>query len=185
MIRKNRFPFYHQVDSKDCGPTCIKIIAKSYGKLLDSHRIRELAETLKQGSSFLGLINALEELGFKSMALKIDVDKLSLAPLPCILHWNGDHYVVLYKIKKGNKFFISDPAHGLLEYNFNEFIEGFCFTGSNNAPNEGYCIIVEPTAKFYTNEVKKQSSLSLSFLLKYLVKYRKYIFQLQNPEYML
>ena len=112
------------------------------------------------------------------MALKIDVDKLSLAPLPCILHWNGDHYVVLYKIKKGNKFFISDPAHGLLEYNFNEFIEGFCFTGSNNAPNEGYCIIVEPTAKFYTNEVKKQSSLSLSFLLKYLVKYRKYIFQI-------
>ena len=110
------FPFYKQPDSKDCGPTCLKIIAKYYGKTLNIQTLRSLSETTREGSNLLTLSEAAEKIGFRTLGVKLSIKKLEEAPLPCILHWNNNHYVVLYKIKK-SKFYISDPAHGLLEYN--------------------------------------------------------------------
>ena len=110
-----RFPFYRQYDHKDCCPTCSKIIAKHYGKTISLQQLRKLSETIRTGSSLLGLSDAAESIGFKSLSVKISLEKLLEAPLPCILHWNKNHYVVLYDIKKGT-FYISDPAHGRLTY---------------------------------------------------------------------
>ncbi|RZL30867.1 MAG: peptidase domain-containing ABC transporter, partial [Pedobacter sp.] len=92
-----KFPFYKQPDAKDCGPTCLRIIAKHYNKSIPLQQIRTLSETTREGSGFLGLSNAAENLGFRTLGVKIDFDTLvAEAPLPCIVHWNKNHYVVVY-----------------------------------------------------------------------------------------
>jgi len=108
MLKKS-FPNYRQPDSKDCGPTCIKIVAKYYGKIFSLQYLRGLSETARDGSSLIGLSDASETIGFRTLAVKINVFTLQEAPLPCILHWNKQHFVVLYDIKeskKGNTYYI-------------------------------------------------------------------------------
>ena len=97
---KRPFPNYKQPDSKDCGPTCLRIIAKHYGKLISLQEIREISETTREGSNLLKLSDAAEAIGFKSLGVKIDYDQLKEVPLPCIVHWNKSHFVVVYAIKK-------------------------------------------------------------------------------------
>lgn len=104
-----KFPHYKQKDIKDCGPTCLKIIAKYYRKSISIQKLRELSETTRIGSNLLAISRAAEKIGFRSVGVKITLEDLKEAPLPCILHWNKNHYVVLYKIQK-NKFYISDPT---------------------------------------------------------------------------
>lgn len=96
----------------DCGPTCIRMIAKYYGRSVSLEKLRELSETTRAGSSLKGISFASEKLGFKTIGVKIDYKNLvQNAPLPCIVFWNEHHFVVVYKIKK-NKIYIADPAHG-------------------------------------------------------------------------
>jgi len=156
------FPTYQQTESKDCGPTCIKIIAKHYGKLINTQQLRSLSETTREGSSLLGLSDAVESMGFKSLGVKLSYYKLLEAPLPCIVHWNKNHYVVLYKIKKPSSFFpkgrnsvnsstlcISDPAHGLITYTKEEFITRWIGNNADENTEEGIALLVEPTPLFY------------------------------------
>ncbi len=126
----SKFPHYKQTEGKDCGPTCIKIIAKHYGKLINTQQLRQLSETTRSGSSLLGLSEAVESIGFRSLGVKLSYNKLLEATLPCILHWNKNHYIVLYKIKK-DKLYISDPAHGLITYNKKEFIKHWIGNNAN------------------------------------------------------
>ena len=91
-----KFPHYNQPDSKDCGPTCLKIIAKHYGKTLNIQTLRTYSETTREGSNLLNVSDAAEKIGFRSLGVKLSLQKLHEAPLPCILHWNSQHYVVLY-----------------------------------------------------------------------------------------
>lgn len=140
------FPFYKQRDHKDCGPTCLKIIAKHYSKVLNIQQLRALSETTRVGSSLLGLSEASEKLGFRSLGVKIDLKKLLEAPLPCILHWNKNHYVVLYKIKK-EVFYISDPGHGLLKYSKEEFLKHWIGNNATESDRGRYCLIIRAYAK--------------------------------------
>jgi ATP-binding cassette subfamily B protein len=94
MLKK--FPNYIQPDSKDCGATCLKIIAKYFGKILNIQTLRELSETTREGANLLTLSEAAEKIGFRTLGVKLSLQKLEEAPLPCILHWNANHYVVLY-----------------------------------------------------------------------------------------
>jgi ATP-binding cassette subfamily B protein len=94
------FPHYKQPDSKDCGPTCLRIIAKHYGKLISLKEIREISETTREGSSLLKLSDAAEAIGFKTIGAKLSFEKLIQAPLPLIVHWDKQHFVVVYRIKK-------------------------------------------------------------------------------------
>ena len=110
-----KFINYIQADSKDCGPTCLKIIAKHYGKTINIQYLRDYSETTRSGSNLMLLSDAAEKIGFRTLGVKLSLEKIEEVSLPCILHWNKNHYVVLYKIKKG-KYFISDPAFGLLEF---------------------------------------------------------------------
>ena len=94
------FPHFKQPDAKDCGPTCLRIIAKHYGKSLSLQQIRNLSETTREGSSLMGLSEAAESMGFKTLGVKINLQMLvEDAPLPCILHWNKNHFVVLYDVR--------------------------------------------------------------------------------------
>ena len=137
-----------------------------------------MSETTRQGSSLLGLSEAAEKLGFRSLGIKISLSKLLEAPLPCILHWNNNHFVVLYKIRDKTSY-ISDPAHGLLKYSKEELLKHWIGNNVNDDTEEGIALLLEPTPKFYSNEFdEKDQKLNLSFLSKYLFKYKKFIVQL-------
>jgi ATP-binding cassette subfamily B protein len=113
------------------------------------------------GSSLLGLSDAAESIGFKSLSVKISLEKLLEAPLPCILHWNKNHYVVLYDIKTStrlshqDKYYISDPAHGRLTYTKEEFIKHWIGNNANEHTEEGVVLLLEPTSKFYNSDFEK------------------------------
>ncbi|GEC78529.1 ABC transporter ATP-binding protein [Flavobacterium aquatile] len=175
----SKFPTYIQADSKDCGPTCLKIIAKFYGKVLNIQTLRTLSETNRDGSNLLFLSDASEKIGFRSLGVKLDLNKLQEAPLPCILHWNKEHYVVLYKIKK-NKYYISDPAIGLIEYSKEEFLKFWIGNNSDENTYEGIALLLEPTPKLHQSEFDLEDNKSFGFnlLFKYIVPYKSYILQL-------
>jgi len=172
------FPHYKQPDLKDCGSTCIKIIAKYYGQTISIQHLRTLSETTRVGSSLLGLSNASEKIGLRSLGVKINLKDLLEAPLPCILHWNNDHYVVLYKIRK-NTFYISDPAHGLLKYNKEELLKYWIGNNATEQTEEGIALLLEPTAKFYNSDLENDKpEFGFKFLSKYLFKYKRFLGQL-------
>ncbi|WP_313805987.1 peptidase domain-containing ABC transporter [Flavobacterium sp.] len=177
MLKK--FPFYKQADLKDCGPSCLKIIAKHLGKNLNIQTLRQLSETTREGSNLLSLSEAAEILGFRTLGIKISSEKLSEAPLPCILHWNKNHYVVLYKIKKG-KYFISDPAYGLIEYSQDDFLKFWIGNNATSETQEGIALLLQPTPKFYQNEWddSDEKTFGFSLLLKYIIPYKSYVVQL-------
>jgi len=194
----SKFPHYTQSDSKDCGPTCLKIIAKHYGKTLNIQNLRQLSETTREGSNLLSLSEAAEQIGFRTLGVKISLEKLTEAPLPCILHWNNNHYVVLYKVGSRNlgvgrllgassfklpassTFFISDPAHGLIEYSQEEFLK--CWIGNNadSSTEEGIALLLETTPNFYQESIEKDEnkSLGFQFLFQYVFKYKSFLIQL-------
>ena len=166
------FPFYKQKDAKDCGPTCLKIIAKYFKKTICIQALRELSETTRAGSSLLGLSEAAEKLGFRSLGIKVDLEKLMEVPLPCILHWNKNHYVVLYKIKsqsavfqkgrnskKPASFYISDPADGILKYTEEEFLKHWVGNNATEQTEEGIALLLEPTPKFYSSEFFQRTEI--------------------------
>lgn len=173
------FPFYKQLEIKDCGPTCLKIIAKNYGKSINITTLRDLTETTREGSNLLTLSEAAEKLGFRTLGIKVSLKKLSEIPLPCILHWNKNHYVVLYKIKK-TKYYISDPAHGLLEYSQAEFLKFWIGNNASSETEDGIALLLEPTPKFYQNDLEEKENKAFGFssLLKYIIPYKSFVIQL-------
>ncbi|MVO08984.1 ATP-binding cassette domain-containing protein [Flavobacterium sp. TP390] len=178
-----KFPYYIQTESKDCGPTCLKIIAKFNGKVLNTQMLRELSETTREGSNLLTLSDAAETIGFRSLGVKISLERLQEAPLPCILHWNKNHYVVLYKIKK-NKYYISDPAIGLIEYSEAEFLKFWIGNNADENTEEGIALLLEPTPKFYESEFdldkdeEGKTKFGFSLLSKYIYRYKAFVIQL-------
>lgn len=180
----NKFPNYIQADSKDCGPTCLKIIAKHYGKILKIQDLRNYSETNRDGSNLLMLSDAAEKIGFRTVGAKLSLEKLQEVPLPCILHWNKIHYVVLYAIKsrksKIEKLFISDPAIGLIEYTTEEFLKFWIGNNANETTEEGIVLLLEPTTKFHQTEFDKEEGNIVGFglLFKYLFPYKSFVIQL-------
>ena len=173
------FPFYKQPDAKDCGPTCLKIIAKHYGKTLNIQQLRSLSETTREGSNLLSLSEAAELIGFRTLGVKISLEKLNEAPLPCILHWNSNHYVVHYKTKK-DKIFISDPSYGLLVYTKKEFLKFWIGNNADENTEEGIALLLEATPKFFQSEFDKEESKGFGFGLfsQYILRYRSFLIQL-------
>jgi len=174
-----KFPSYIQADSKDCGPTCLKIVSKYYGKTLNIQQLRDFSETTREGSNLLFLSDAAEKIGFRTLGVKLDVQSLEEAPLPCVLHWNKEHYVVLYNIKKG-KYYISDPAFGLLQYDKEEFIKFWIGNNANDATQEGIALLVEPTPKFHQSDFDEEEKNAIGFamLSQYLRRYKSFMLQL-------
>lgn len=178
LMAKN-FPTHKQRDSKDCGPTCLKIISKYYKKSFRIEDLRQLSETQRSGTTLLGISNAAEKIGYRTIGLKISKDRLAELPLPCILHWNDNHFVVLYKIHK-LKYYISDPAFGLIEYSESEFLKNWSRTSNVNDANEGFSLIIEPDPSFLNDNHLEgtKRNLGISYLLKYFYQYRPFLVQL-------
>ncbi|PJJ10537.1 ATP-binding cassette subfamily B protein [Flavobacterium sp. 1] len=174
-----KFPNYIQAESKDCGPTCLKIIAKHYGKTINIQELRDYSETTREGSNMMMLSDAAEKIGFRSIGVKLSLVKLQEAPLPCVLFWNKNHYVILYKIKKG-VYYISDPAIGLLEYNEKDFLKFWIGNNATKTTEEGIALLLEPIPKFYQSEFESEDKKGFGFglLFKYIYPYKSFVIQL-------
>ncbi len=178
-----KFPHYFQPDAKDCGPACLKIVAAHYNRALSLSYLRNLSETDRSGSSLLDLSDAAEKIGFRSVGVKISFKDLQYAPLPCILHWNKVHFVVLYENRKFKnsdaRLKISDPGYGLLEFTKDEFIKSWIGNNADENIEEGVALLLDPTPKFYDSSTTEEDvKLNFNFLSKYLFKYKKFLWQL-------
>lgn len=180
-----RFPHYTQPDAMDCGPTCLRMIAKYYGRSYSLQKLRERSFITRAGVSLLGISDAAESIGLRTIGVRITFDKLEEAPLPCIVHWNQEHFVVVYKIKKRKgvtKVFVADPANGKAEYTKEEFCKCWIST-KNEQENVGVALLVEATPEFYERENEEQKSdekkeRGLSYFARYLSPYKSQILQL-------
>lgn len=186
------FPFYKQLDLMDCGPTCLQMIAKHYGRHYSVQEIRQKSSINREGVSLLGISDAAEAIGFRTVGVKIDFEKLEQeAPLPCIVHWYQRHFVVVYKINR-SKVFVADPAQGLLTYSHEEFLKGWLsdeaeqHSSNGTAPyhgaekesngydqhvngtdhiskNVGIALLLEVTPEFHLRETEAVNSQKQSF----------------------
>lgn len=174
-----KFTNYRQADYKDCGPTCLKIIAKHYGKTINIQELRDISETTREGSNLLFLSDAAEKIGFRTLGVKLSINRLKEVPLPCILHWNKNHYVVLYKIKR-DIYYISDPAFGLIEYNKKDFIKSWIGNNADESTKEGVALLIEASPKFFQSEFDKEENKGLGFKLlsQYVLRYKSFLTQL-------
>ncbi|MBS5550879.1 MAG: peptidase domain-containing ABC transporter [Bacteroides sp.] len=176
-----KFPFYRQLDGMDCGPTCLRMIARYYGKKFSVQQLRENSYIQRTGVNLLGISEAAESIGLRTTGIRTTIDKLKQqSKLPCILHWNQMHFVVLYKIEraKGKTYFhIADPAYGLLKYEEEELKKCWISTRQGGV-EKGIAMLVETTPQFYETEPIRYEKLSLWYLLRYVRPYKKMIVQL-------
>ncbi|MCJ7449569.1 MAG: peptidase domain-containing ABC transporter [Bacteroidales bacterium] len=171
------FPFVKQPDAMDCGPACLKMVAGFHKVNFSLETLRKKCYITREGVSFLGLSEAADNLGFRTMGVKIPFEMLNEnVPLPCIVHWRQRHFIVVYRIKN-DKIWAADPAIGLVKYTRDEFIQNWASTLSDGKP-AGLVLIIEPTPALYEKESEHEKSQGFRFLLKYFRLYRKYLFQL-------
>jgi ATP-binding cassette subfamily B protein len=176
MKKYNSFTFFNQLNAMDCGPTCLRMIINFYGKKHSIDFLRSKSANTREGSSFLGLASAAEEVGMKALAVKVSFEEMiTLAPLPCIIHWEQNHFVVVTPNSTLKKIEVADPAHGILSYTKEEFCRHWLQT---NEAVPGLALLVEPSAKFYTNEETKTKGVNWLFILRYLYNYKKLLFHL-------
>lgn len=155
--REVRFPFIQQPDQMACGPTCIQMIAKYYGKHFSNNRLLELANVDRSGASLADLASAAEKIGFSTRGMKLSYDRLTSVSLPCMVHWQGYHYVVVYRIDDDHVW-VSDPAKGRRKYDREYFEENWT----------GVTLLFEKTPEFDRQEEDETSITSfLSFLKPY------------------
>ena len=189
-----KFPLYTQLDAMDCGPACLRMIAKYHGRAISLDYLREKSQYGKAGVSLLGVAEAAESVGFRAVGAKLTMEQLiNDAPLPAIVHWNQSHFVALYRIRMrrglrvkpamtNEQFSIADPAAGLITLSREEFEKHWVSTAEKDK-GKGIALLLEPTPRFKTidfhsGEVEKPSTLDWSFLLNYLNENKSFVFQL-------
>lgn len=172
------FPAYSQLDAMDCGPTCIKIIGKYYGKRFSLQMLREKSQISRDGVSLMGISEAASQLGFRTVSIKTDLDTLAREKaLPCVAHWKQNHFIVIYKIN-ARFVWVSDPAKGLIKYTKSDFHAGWGIEKKEDLIS-GIVMLAEPTARFYSDQDEEESGkLSLQYISAYFTRYRKLFLQL-------
>ena len=172
------FPFYKQHDSMQCGITCLQMICKYYGKEYSLESLSRYCFATTEGVSMLGISEAANKLGLHTICGRVTMEQLPQAPLPCILHWSQNHFVILYKIKNNKKFYIADPGKGLVTYTEKEFKNHWISTQSKGE-EKGIAMFIQPTPAFHelSGETTNRKR-SFNFLFGYIKQYRRYFGQI-------
>lgn len=172
-----KFPVIHQYDSMQCGIACLQMVCKYFGRDYSLESLSKLCFATTEGVSMLGINEAANTIGLQTTCARTTIGILCEAPLPCIIHWNQNHFVVLYKVKKGVIFYVADPGKGLVTYNLDEFREYWISTRSNEE-DKGIAMFLETTPAFFTYKIQGEENVkeerSFRFLFGYVKKYRKY-----------
>ena len=171
MIRLKRFPFEYQLDAMDCGPASLKIIAKHFGKYYSLPYLRDLCGITREGVSFLDLSYGAEKIGLHSLAVRATIDDLHLkVPMPCIIHWQNSHFIVVYNTSK-TKVYVSDPAKGLLSYKHKEFKKSWYKDGEST----GALLAIEPMSDFLQRDLEDKTERKKTFenIIGYFTPYKR------------
>ena len=167
--------FTPQHDQMDCGPACLSMIASKYGKKYSLQYLRDNSFLTREGVSLLGLTEASKKIGFDTLSAKLTIEKLidEKQTLPCILHWNQNHFVVLKKITrniftKKYYFHLADPAHGLIKLDEIKFKNSWIVDD-----NKGVSLFLEPTDDFYKKKPPVNNTVTIKYLFTYLKPYTK------------
>lgn len=166
-----KFPFEHQLDTMDCGPACLKMICKYFGKYYSLPYLRDLCGITREGVSFLDLSYGAEKIGLHTLAIRADIQILhEKVPLPCIIHWKNSHFIVVYKTTK-HKIYVSDPAKGLISYTHEEFKKGWY----KNDEENGALLAIEPMSDFLQRDLEERTERKKTFqnVLGYFLPYRR------------
>lgn len=192
-----KFPFFKQQDSMDCGPTCIRMLAKHYGKVIRMEMLRQASQISKEGVSLLGIAEAAEKIGFNAKGVTLSYNELiKEVKLPAIIHWEQNHFVVLYKsnrrflLRRNDELRVADPGKGLITYTKQEFCKHWISTKHEHTREQlGVALLLEPTPDFYSqgdddvslrpdnNRDQSDRKLGWGRLLKYLTQHKRYISQ--------
>lgn len=171
----------HQHDSMQCGIACLQMVCKYFGREYSMDSLSKLCFATTEGVSLLGINEAANTLGLHAACARATTSILSEVPLPCILHWNQNHFVVLYKVKNRKKFYVADSGKGLVTYDLNEFKKHWISTRANGE-DKGIAMFLETTPAFFTYKMKGEENVkekrSFCFLFGYVKKYRKYFGQI-------
>ncbi|WP_316826879.1 peptidase domain-containing ABC transporter [Pedobacter miscanthi] len=170
FIRRNKYPFFKQPDAMDCGPVCLKMAAAYHGKNLSMQYLRKLCRIGKQGTTMLDLIDAAGNLGFKTLAAEIPLSKLNNVPLPCILHWQKEHYVVLYEVNDQYVYMADPTLNSKIKLNIQDFLAGWTIHAEKEA---GRVLLLQPGQAFNNLKEIPEHKTSLWSLLPYLKMHRK------------
>lgn len=173
------YPCFIQKDSKDCGPACLKNVAKYYGKNIPLSYLREVCYTQRTGTTMLGLSEGADTIGFNSVCMALSWKQFSAKiPLPCIIHWNNDHFVVVYSVTE-ERIIIADPGYGILKYKKDIFLKCWLHENSESEVPVGTVLLLEPTTKFYDNKNHSEDTQpSFKYLFGYVRLQRKLLLQL-------
>ena len=162
--------FVAQHDQMDCGPACLAMIANSYGKNYSLQFIRDNSYISREGVSLLSLSDTSVEMGFKPFPAQLSIHKLKelKSELPCLLHWDKEHFVVLKKITKNiftqnYLFHIADPSHGFIKLNEDDFSKSWI-----SDDNKGVALFLTPTELFYSKKIREVNTLKIKYVLSYL-----------------
>ncbi len=172
-----KFPFYKQLDAMDCGPTCLKMIAQWHGKSVPLQYLREQCYITREGVSMLGITEAAERIGYRTIAVQLNYSKeqeipgLMQFPLPCIAYWQQKHFVVVYKISKTH-IWVSDPAEGKLKLKRSFFEKGWL-----NKGQKGIILGLETSPSFYEEDALQEDRSKWGYLIGYIKPYKRLILQ--------
>lgn len=174
-----KFHFYQQLNQNDCGPTCLQMICKFYGKEISAELIRNKCHNNKIGVTLLALSKTAEYLGFKTIGAKLSFERLkNEVILPCICYWGGNHFIVVYKISK-RYVWVADPGNGLIKYLKNEFLEKWSVSLNEDNVSEGIILMLEPSEFFFNIEnTPKANTYSFKIILNYILRYKKLVLQI-------
>ncbi len=200
-----QFPFLYQQNQMDCGPICLAMICRYYGKSISIQTLRDKTEIGKEGVNLLGICIAAENIGFRTQGVQLTYAQITKdAPLPCVLHWGQNHFVVLVKVSRpllhrNDKITIADPGKGIIKLSKQEFLQNW-LSNKIRAPQStqqssyhpsplgdglgerseetGIALLLEPTSEFYKQEDEKENRLGWGMLLGYFARQKRYIFQL-------
>lgn len=173
----DNFPFYKQHDSSDCGAACLRMVARHYGRHYSLEYLREQSFLDKEGVSLMGIAHAGEKIGFRTLGVKTGLKRFQEdIPLPCIAHWEQDHFVVVYKVQN-KKVWVANPEVGKIQLEEEEFLNGWISDVVNTEP-QGVLLLLETTPEFFKREGEKTSETGFSFLWSYLRSYQHLVWQL-------
>lgn len=165
----------------DCGPACLKMIAEFYGKHYTLDHLRLRCNISREGVSLMGISKTAEEVGFRTFGGKFTFEQLvEKAPLPCIVHWKQEHFVVVYRIKRTKRrtiVYVADPGKGLIQYTQQDFCENWIST-SSKGEEKGVALLLETTALFFQQQGEVVIRNRFKFLSNYFLPYRKLFGQL-------
>jgi ATP-binding cassette, subfamily B, bacterial len=168
-----KFKITYQLDEMDCGPSCLVMIAKHYGKEFSLPFLREKSFITRNGVSLLGISQGAKHIGFETISAKLTLEKLKDKKdvIPCVIHWNQAHFAVLYKIKKSKLtkkyyFYVADPAHGLIKINEEDFKQGWL-----SINDKGVTLFLKPTDAFY-NQIEVKEKTNFSYLFDYIKPFK-------------